>query len=546
MKRLSILLMISALVCVMAATVYIASPYAPVVQPVAEIERIWEIEDTREESSVPLVTALENNGVPLMHDAAEDAFYCTLGLNHGDEWPDIHLTAPGAKGVELVFVDDYSYDWCADALFMGYPYQILAYTDTAYQYIQVVFTGLPMVSIESGEEITTLDTEAVVTVSAYGAQPVSSRALVHHRGGGTLDQEKKNFKIDFVRDARGRGNTVDLPGFGLREDIILNGMVFDELLVRDRLSWAVYEAMLGDEADGAFAQRKTAYAELFVGGEYRGVYLMMEPMNAQDELRKAGDAHLMEDSVYRSLIRWFADGERPLELNPCNENSYFEMRYAPSQAQPFAGLQRYLALLTCEDDETFARMAAQSVDMESLVRYVLLRQAGALTDNVHNNMYLWARREQDGVRYAFVPWDLDMTWGKNDQKLGESFENWLAFPLADRILALNAGGAAQMMVDQWRSWRGEIFTTENIEQILMAYSEELSASGAVARNAMRWEISIDDTGGSEIVYFAQMRFEAMDRAMDQVEQMLQGGEVPAFLAADGYAHSSTPIFDANE
>ena len=49
----------------LAGVVIYGSPYAPVIEPVAEIEAIWAIEDTRTESETPLVTALENHGARL-------------------------------------------------------------------------------------------------------------------------------------------------------------------------------------------------------------------------------------------------------------------------------------------------------------------------------------------------------------------------------------------------------------------------------------------------------------------------------------------------
>ena len=541
MKRGSLLLAIAVLACVLAATLYYGSPYAPVVAPAGDIEEIWEIEDTREERETPLVTALENGGVPLAYDAQENVFYCTLGLDNGDEWPQIHLTAPGTKGVKLVFVDDYSYDWCSDALFSGYPYQIMAYTDTQYSYIDVIFTGLPLVQIETDEEISTLDTVAQVKISAFGAEPVNSQAKVHYRGGGSLTREKKSYKVDFVRDANGKSNQVNLPGFGLRDDIILGGMVKDVLLMRDTLTWELYGKLMGEQADGAFSARKTQYAELFVNGEYRGIFLMMEPMKARDEITKAGESHLLTDSAYRSIARGFTDDKYPLLVNPRMENSIFEARYTSNAERPFATLERYCELMTCKDEQEFKRLAEKCIDIDALVRYVLLMQVSAMTDNVHNNMYVWAKHTSDGPRYVLAPWDLDMTWGRNTYLLGEMYDNWLTFALADRILALNAAGAAQKLVDQWKIWKEDILTLETVEEIVGRCYEELSGSGAIARNALRWDMSIDDTGGSDILYVAKMRLEAVDRAMERIEQMLAGGEVPAFLLGDDYEQRGVPI-----
>ena len=112
MKRLKLMTAILAMTALLVCTVALFSPYAPAVGPVLDIEDVWAIEDAREESDAPLVTVLENNGMRLGYDAQENTFYCPIGLDNGEEWPELRLSAPGARGVQLAFADDYTYDWC--------------------------------------------------------------------------------------------------------------------------------------------------------------------------------------------------------------------------------------------------------------------------------------------------------------------------------------------------------------------------------------------------------------------------------------------------
>ena len=94
----------------------------PVGDPI-EMEEAWEIEDTREESFEPLVTAMLNGSDVLGFDAAENTFYCTIGMETEDEWPEISLKARNVPdGLEIRLVDDYAYDWCSDAIREGYRY----------------------------------------------------------------------------------------------------------------------------------------------------------------------------------------------------------------------------------------------------------------------------------------------------------------------------------------------------------------------------------------------------------------------------------------
>ena len=98
------LLALAALVLALAGVIACASPYAPAAAPAPEdVETIWAIEDAREESDAPLVTALAMNGVPLAYDAESSTFYCTLGMDNGEEWPVLRLTAPEARGGRLSY-----------------------------------------------------------------------------------------------------------------------------------------------------------------------------------------------------------------------------------------------------------------------------------------------------------------------------------------------------------------------------------------------------------------------------------------------------------
>jgi len=542
-KKIRLFLAMVLLSGLLVLTVAWGSPYAPVVQPCPQdIETIWAIEDARTESEEPLVTKLFNQGMPLAYDRENNVFYCTLGLTHEEDWPQLHLTAPEGQDVELVFADDYTYDWCADAIRDGYAYQILAYTEDAFSYAEIVFTGLPLVMIECDGEIGDLDVPMDVAISSFGSEPVVSTGNVHLRGKGSRNKEKKNLKVEFTRSAGGRKNMVDLPVFGLVDEVLLNPMVFDELLVRERLSWTIYGELLGESYRDAFGARKTAYAEVFLNGAYCGVYLMVESMDEENELMKSGDSHLLTDQVYRTLPMNFAD-DRPMLRSPLYDDAGFELRYEPTGWQQFAGMREYLELLTEKDDRAFAEKAHKCIDAESAARYALLLQGAGLMDNSNNNVFIWYRKTPEGMKYQFVPWDMDMSWGSafgdRAKKLGDQYDNWRAFEIVDRIIALNVNGAADTMVQMWRRWREDIFTLEHVTALMQSYFTELSDSGALARNAQRWDIDAD-TEGYEILEFAEMRFAVLDQAMDIVENRGEGK--PSFLRKIGGRTDSVPIF----
>lgn len=511
MKRLSLLAGMLACMAVLVGTVWLASPKESPVRVCPEnIEEIWAIEDARTESDAPLVTALDNGGVPLCYDAEENTFYCTLGLDCGEDWPALDLAVPDAGDVSLVFADDYSYDWCHDAVRDGCAYQLMAYTDEAYWYTQIVFTGLPQIALRTQEEIGLDDTPVSISFST-AAETAQAAAYAHLRGAGSLEaSDKKSYKIDF--GAPGETRQIDVPGVGPADDIILLAGVMDESLMRDRLSWDIY-AMIAEEGE-SYGPRDMRYVELFIDNRYAGVYMMMEPVDDGEELSKRGMTAALSDSVYRTAQIAYA-GEHPFVENAMRADSIYELYHAPSMEHAFAALEDWLALENMpegeEHDEAFAQLAAQCVDVGSLMRYYLFVQAGGMGDNVFNNMYLLARRTEEGMHYAFAPWDMDLTWGRfKDEATGESYQGLFSFPVAERMIRLGVGGAREELARQWAAMRENAFTMENIRALIEGYMRELTDSGAYVRNSLRWRGDAYEANGEEILTFCDERLRVLD------------------------------------
>ena len=503
MKRLKLLLGMAALACAIGLTVKYGSAYRPVVGPVREIEEIWAIEDEREESEEPLVTRLFCNGAEAAYDAESNTFYCTLGLENGEEWPKIKLTTAKnvGGGLTLCFVDDYAYDACADAIRDGYAYQIMAYTDEAYSYSDVVFTGLPILSLHTAEEITTEDTPAALNLAFGNGERLEANARAHLRGNASLVRlDKHSYKVEFTRTEDGKKKIPqNVPGLGQTDEIILLAMGFDPNMVRDRLSWSMIERIW--PKDEAFAPVGREYVEVFVNDAYQGAYLMMVPFDRRAEIEKAGAGSAQRDSLYRSVIA-AVDKGRPIDEG-------YELFIAPDAENPFAGLQTYLRLDSGEmDDETFCREAAAHIDVPSLMRYTLLVQGMALCDNIFNNMYVWAHETAAGVVYRFIPWDMDLSWEKEP---GAYWDCWMIDALACRVIELDVSGARGELAAQWKRMSEAGFTIDAVREELALYQHELTDSGAFLRDAERWGKEQDEMDVSQIEAVAEYRFELLCR-----------------------------------
>jgi len=344
----------------------------------------------------------------------------------------------------------------------------------------------------------------VTFASPQGA--LSTRALTHLRGAGSSFSEKKSYKIDFVHGQKDSAAVADVPGLGQADDVILLAGVMDQSLMRDRLSWDIY-AMMASE-DEPYGPRSTQYVELFVGDRYQGVYVMMEPVDDGEELQKRGANAPMTDSVYRSAQIDYA-GERPYVENPMREGSIYEMYHAPSAGHAFDALAPYLKLEQLEQQDEFARMAEEHIDMESILRYYLFVQGGGMSDNVYNNMYVIAHQKNGRITYSFAPWDMDLTWGRF--KDGDDFYHGLfSFGVAQRMIDEDVPGVRQRLTDAWAQLRQTVFNEETVQRLVDGYTHELDASGAYMRDALRWRGDAYMADGYEIISFAAEHFPVLD------------------------------------
>ncbi len=513
MNKLRMLAAMLALAALIAATVIFASPYAPVVQPVRDIEEIWAIEDARQESEEPLLTALENNGVALGYDWYENTFYCTLGMDNTDAWPSIHLTAPEAKGLEVCFVDDYTYDWCSDAIRDGYPYQIIAYNDEYFSYSQIVFTGLPIVCMSTNEDIPAhVDVAAKLTMSFSANEGISSYARTHKRGATTLrDKEKNGYKVEITRGSDGSRKTqTQIPGLGMTDEFILIACSADADMMRDKLSWDLYNR-LSDERE-TLGARKLYYSELFVNNRYQGVYIVFEPFDYEKELMKTSVSAVETDSICRRLPGMVSDSDRPVYTDV--KGNAYKMYYNPGYEDAFLPFERYTQTFTTESNREFCEGVLKYFDIDSVIRYYLFVQAGGMTDSIRNNLYIWAHHTKDGYIYKLAPWDLDVSWGRDDDY---NDQVWYPIDFFDRMLELDCGGIVRKRTYEiWQQMRQEVITAENVERLTAQYVYEMGDTYAFTRDSLRWGRPFEYPDGFNICSYAQSRFDMIDRRIEEI------------------------------
>lgn len=468
------------------------------VMPCMDIEDVWAIEDTRREAGQQLVKCLKNGKSRLGYDREQDTFYCTIGMETGDDWPQIQLFAESDAQEELhiAWVDDYTYDYPCDAMEDEYRYELIAYTDTQYAYIGVVFTGLPIVTMDIfyDGEVEEQYVPAHVSVAGAGYEAIDTAALTHMRGGGVYKGiDKFSYRIQF-HDEMGRGSkkTKDLSVLGMEEDsdwlLICNAQ--EETAARNYLAYEMWKMWHADEP--APMKLESELVELFIDDEYMGIYQMMERIDAQEEILGMG-GDLQTDSAVRLVIA-SNRGEKPSKSYGTRSSFFAEYRYGPG-GDADAVFERFDAYARMNeivedrpDDEEFAELAQKYVDLDSALNYYLFMQACGLSDNVINNLYVWMMEEEGRMVYEFSPWDMDYclleTGFQEDGSVVPYFEEKMVF--VHRMLDLNLMNSRERLWEIWQEKRETILSDAAVWDWIMDMQTYLNASGAYRRESNKW------------------------------------------------------------
>ena len=502
---------------------YLRGAPAVEVEPLADMETVWAIEDAREEAPAPLVTAMYNGGDELGRDAQSGTFYCTLGMDGGEAWPELALRARGEAELRVVWVDDYSYDFCGDAIAEGYAYELLAYTPTQYAYIRVVFTGLPIVTLHAQHAITADDTPARATVAAAGYAPVSEAALVHLRGGGYQKViDKPSYRIELHALDAGQTDTryeTGVLGMEPDSDWLLLANAQDDTAVRNKLAWDIWNDW-HPEGEGLL-QLRSEMVELFVDDTYMGLYQLMQRVQEEEEIVRAG-GNPATDGVVR-IVAKCNPSQKPLrDMQTDGLNSILEYRYEPhgdaqrlfEAAADYGKLSRKPDMQL--DDEAFAALALERIDVRSMMEYTLFYHVCQLQDNSGNNIYLFLMRQEDGrVRYLHAPWDMDTGfWVKPDSETGSSMR-WpdVSMILPKRMLDLDVGGCRAIIWDMWREKRVTLLTDEAMHARFDEMEAYINASGAYLRESQRWYGEAKKLNLSEMAYYETQNLDLIERTL---------------------------------
>jgi len=240
---------------------------------------------------------------------------------------------------------------------------------------------------------------ADITIDGQRAEQVGIRS----RGDGSRDPDKPGLKVDFNKYVRSQ----EFHGY---KTLVIDNITQDASMLRERLAYAVYEAM-------GIPSPQIAHARVTVNDEYWGVYALIEPVSKPFLKSRLGEesGNLFD---YEYAYRWDFSflGDDPEQYIP----SPFEPQTNEDKLDP-TDLIDFIRTANEAPVDGFSAAMSKFLDVDRFLTYVAVENAlaerdGFVGDFGVNNFYLY--QYGGSTRFTLIPWDKDTAFNHHEWPLG--------------------------------------------------------------------------------------------------------------------------------
>ncbi len=382
-------------------------------------------------------------------------------------------------------------------------FRLAAYNDSFYHEYALVCTTLPLMNIESDTQVGDEDVPVHMTLfdNRKGAAQrlTQSDGDMHIRGGSTRTYPKKGYKLSLTKESLGnnvRLNKVSLLGMRQDDDWILYAAYNDPEKIRNVFSSVLWKNTCAmDNAFGIDNGMEYRYVELFLNGEYWGLYALGYPI---DDLQLSIDT---------------SQGERLYKKSTWDSEDYMlslpDIGVAGYKADEDAGLEVWTPLkehfATLHSDWADAQKMYAGIDIDNAIdMYLFLNliqgidHVGVINSLSAKNLFLSFHKKDGQEKVLYTPWDMDITWGL--QWTGDAETNLCkayGIPSSQNTvwglgnlpsLILNGDDKVWgLILEKYWTLREDLWSEENLNALIDGFEKDIYGSGAFLRDMARWQ-----------------------------------------------------------
>ena len=380
----------------------------------------------------------------------------------------------------------------------------------------ITFTNLPIVRLD-GQFGNEYSNGTVIVLSTDTGVPLQQmKAKIKWRGGSTngTNKHKRNYTIKFLNH---NGKKQKRQFFGLRthNQWILNAGQVDLARCRNQVGHELWNDMARkpyyiDQAPDALTSVRGQFVEVFLNGEYRGIYSMTENIDQEqtqivehDEDNNIFHGHLWKtDSWDGTSMYDIKDYDNTQEVYRGFETKYPD--FEDVNPTDYSILYNAINFALNSTDAEFKLYLDGYFDIPVLIDYYLLINILVAQDNNGKNMFWVCYDGELDKKLTIAVWDLDCTVGQgyNPTKPHPSgFGPEIDMRTQNLLMVLNRmikiPEYNKAVKDRYRELYQTHLNPDSLYARYENYIHHFIRGGAAAREEQKWSRD-SDIGGYEL------------------------------------------------
>ena len=386
-----------------------------------------------------------------------------------------------------------------------------------------------------------IDNESGVNQLTDDFNDYDGHITIERRGNSSQWNDKRPYRFETV-DQDGENNNVELLGMPEENDWVLYAPWQDKTMIRNVLAYQLSNDM------GRYASR-TRYVELYLNGDYQGIYVLMEKIKRDNDrvnISKLNPEEIEGDDLtggYILKFDWFFTGDNIGGFQSDNDGITYNYHYPkPSDIVPEQEeyIQSYIddfenVMLSSNYADSITGYPSR-MNVESFVDFILVQELAKNVDAYRLSTYIYKDKDSIDNRLTAGPvWDFNHGFGNCDYGQTWEPENWL--------LEYNPEGGDQMsfwwellwqdenfrarVSNRYSELRSNIFSESHIFEIIDNSVVDMGES--INRNFLKWPVlgiylwpnfQVFDTYEEEILYlksWISQRLSWMDSQILQLD-----------------------------
>jgi hypothetical protein len=330
-----------------------------------------------------------------------------------------------------------------------------------------------------------------------------SKAGIEWRGAGALRYPKKayNFKL---YDSAGNKREAELLNIRNDNSWILDAMYLDMGRMRNRVCFDLWNTFnkpyYVDEKPKALSGTRGHYVEVFVNGEYMGLFILSDRIDRKQYQLEPNGGY-----IYKSK-GWTQANFLQSYSKPSNDDFFWnsaeiEQEYpdADDGGKPnFNHMASFIDFVSKTSKAEFSAKFADRIAENSVIDTFIFLNLILAYDNAGRNTFWIFRNVNESPKVMHGLWDLDGTLGRDWNRVKVPASNgWYYgnnnnpsgtnyFKLFKRIIDGDVEGLQQKIYDRWVELKDKQLAPAEFNKLVDYYAEQQIASGARDREVARW------------------------------------------------------------